>query len=69
MASQTSQQKTRVEQDIENWKKQQMLLGNKGAAIPGGSINLNQLLYSGSNGSGANYSTNQGGYSGQAGAS
>ena len=69
MASVSSQQKTRVEQDIENWKKQQMLLGNKGAAIPGGAINLNQLLYAGSNGQGANYSTSQGAYSGQTGSS
>ena len=32
MASANSQPKTRVEQDIENWKKQQMQMGGKGAA-------------------------------------
>ena len=44
-----------------------MLLGNKAAAIPGtGSLNLNQLLYSGSGGTvnnqnyGANTGANQG---------
>jgi len=44
-----------VEQDIENWKKQQMLMGNKSGTIPGGNISLNQLLHSGVNGN-QNYS-------------
>jgi len=55
MASLNSQPKTRVEQDIENWKKQQMLMGNKSGTIPGGNISLNQLLHSGVNGN-QNYS-------------
>ena len=62
MASVNSQPKTRVEQDIENWKKQQMLMGHKGGAnLPGGSGSLNSLLYGNSSGSGANYSSNAGG--------
>ena len=32
MASANSQPKTRVEQDIENWKKQQMQMNGKGGA-------------------------------------
>ena len=60
-----------MEQDIENWKKQQMLLGNKAAAILGtGSLNLNQLLYSGSGSAannqsyGASMGVNQGQFTG-----
>ena len=64
MASVNSQPKTRVEQDIENWKKQQMLMGNKGhgANLPGGQGSLNSLLYH-NNAQNSNYSHNQGGYS------
>ena len=72
MASVNSQPKTRVEQDIENWKKQQMLMGNKGNAnIPGGQSSLNSLLYGNGSSTGNNFggANGQGGFGGGAGQS
>ena len=63
MASVNSQPKTRVEQDIENWKKQQLLLGNKGGVPYGNGSNsvMNTLLFASGLGSsnGQNYQSQQ----------